>query len=288
MIVVENLHKAFGKNKALDGLSLDLRQGIYGLLGINGAGKTTFIRILVGLLKPDQGKIYFKSDRMNGEAVGQDYLDSLGYLPQHIRFYRSFTCTEMMRYMGILKGMDESSIHERSEQLLKTVNLWEDRNKPIRALSGGMIRRLGIAMAMVNDPHMLILDEPTAGLDPIERIRFRNLIAQFSGDRIILVATHIVSDIESLADRIIMIDKGRVLRNDTPLAMIEEMKGHVFEVNLPIDTPSNDYESWSVTGMSKHTDKLTLRVLSHHPPANDATLLQPELEDAFLYYCGEQ
>lgn len=206
---VKNLTKQYGDKIAVDHLNLILSNGIYGLLGANGAGKTTFMRLLCGLQKPTQGSIF-----LDGKPVvrmGDRYADMLGYLPQQFPYYPDFTAEEFLRYMAAVKGLDKETARVRCAKLLAAVGLGKKSKTKIRQFSGGMKQRLGIAQALLGDPEILIFDEPTAGLDPKERIRFRNLLHSFSEDRIVILSTHIVSDVENTADTILMMKEGKIV-----------------------------------------------------------------------------
>lgn len=207
-----HLSKKYKGKYALRDFSATFENGVYGLLGTNGAGKTTLINLFMGIIKGDGGDIFI--DGKNVRQIGADFLSNIGYLPQYPQFYKDFSVEEFMRYMYVLKGMSKDLGEQRTDELLETVNLTEARQKKVGALSGGMRQRLGIAQAMLSDPGILILDEPTAGLDPRERIRFRNLISKFSENRIIILATHIVPDIEFIANKIILLHEGNLLKYD--------------------------------------------------------------------------
>lgn len=220
---IEQLTKQYKKKTAVQDLSLVLSQGVYGLLGENGAGKTTLLRMICGILKPTSGSI-----RCNGQeitAMGGDYRRLLGYLPQDFGYYPNMTAERYLRYLAELKAVPPELCEQKITELLTLVELGDERKNKIKTFSGGMLRRLGIAQAMLNDPQILILDEPTAGLDPKERIRFRNLISEFSKNRIVVLSTHIVSDVEYIADELILMKKGRIIRT----GMVEEIIGGAAE-----------------------------------------------------------
>lgn len=206
---LQNLSRQFGRKCAVDNINATLAPGVYGLLGANGAGKTTLMRMICGVLKATSGNI-----RLNGKTMqelGERYYTRLGYMPQDFGFYPDFTAREFMLYMAAVKGLDKKSAKSRTEELLYMVNLQEAADKKIRSYSGGMKQRLGIAQAELNHPSVLILDEPTAGLDPKERVRFRNLISSFAKKKIVILSTHIVSDVSCIADTILMMKNGRFL-----------------------------------------------------------------------------
>ncbi len=218
-LIFDQVTKKYNTKLALDQFSLTLTPGVHALLGPNGAGKSTLMNILVGLLLPTEGQILFDGREVRG--MGEEFRELLGYLPQNPGFYPSFTGRQIMLYYSALKGLKNPE--KRVDELLEMVNLKEDAKKKYRAYSGGMKRRLGIAVTLLNDPKLLVLDEPTAGLDPKERIRFRNVLQQLSKDKIILVATHIVSDVESIADNIILLKEGRIVALGNPAELEEQV-----------------------------------------------------------------
>lgn len=281
-IEFENVSKKYGKKYALDHFSATLGQGIYGLLGANGAGKTTLISIFVGILKKDNGII-----RLNGEDIskmGKEFLGKIGYMPQYPVFYKDFRVLEFLQYMCELKGIPKRKGTEYAEELLEIVNLKNDMNKKIGALSGGMRQRVGIVQAMLGRPEVLILDEPTAGLDPQERIRFRNLIAQFSEKRTILLATHIVSDVEFISNEVLIMKEGRLLKKDTTENLEKQMTGKVWNITLKSSENFRTYEKYNISNMQRERGNLHLRILSEEQPQKEAYLATPNLEDVFLYY----
>ena len=227
-LILKNVDFSYGKNKVLQDINIVLEKGVTALLGPNGAGKTTLINIIMALYKPDRGEVIY--DNHNVRKLKESYYDYIGYLPQMPQFYKNFTAAQFLEYMGTLKGIEKKELKNKINELLILVNLRDERNKKIGAFSGGMRQRLGIAQALLNDPHILILDEPTAGLDPNERIRFRNIISQIGSSKIVILATHIVSDVECIASKAIFIkDKHAVLINnlsDLPGKMqtVQEMR----------------------------------------------------------------
>lgn len=215
-LVLDRVTKQYNSKIAADRISLSLKPGVIGLLGANGAGKTTLMRMICGVIKPSSGSI-----SLDGVDVSEEmYRDALGYLPQDFGYYPNFTGKDFLMYIAALKGLSRSEAKRKTAELLKKVNLENAANKKIKGYSGGMKQRLGIAQAVLNDPKILVLDEPTAGLDPKERVRFRNMIAEFSKDSIVLLSTHIVSDVEHIADRALMMKEGQIIwdgdRNDVP------------------------------------------------------------------------
>lgn len=274
--------KEYKGKKAVDNLSLTLTNGVYGLLGANGAGKTTLMNMICMLVKPERGRILF-----NGADIvdmGEKYRQHLGYLPQDFRGYSEFTAQEFLEYVAALKGV---SIDDRLDYLLESVGMSGERHRKIRTFSGGMRRRIGIAQAMINDPDILILDEPTAGLDPKERARFRNIISSLSREKIIILSTHIVSDVEHIADDIIIMKDGRLLDTGAPESITKKLAGAVWELEAG-EAEINDYEKsctiCSVRSMA--SGRVRIRLVSGAKPAEAAVCVQPELEDVYLYYFG--
>lgn len=225
---VTQLTKQYGLKTAVDHLDITLSNGVYGLLGANGAGKTTLMRLLCNIQTPTFGKITL--DGKDISVLGERYRNLLGYLPQHFRYYPEFTAWDFLMYVATLKGLSEKQAKNKTSELLEAVDLSKEGHHKIKTFSGGMKQRLGIAQAMLNNPRILILDEPTAGLDPKERVRFRNLISAFSKDRIVILSTHIVSDVEFIAEEIIMMKAGRVLHFGRPQEITEEIEGYVWEL----------------------------------------------------------
>lgn len=279
------LTKSYKKKMALDHVSAVLNSGVYGLLGANGAGKTTLINIFVGILKGDGGKILV--DGEDAMKLGKEFLSKIGYMPQYPVFYRDFTVMDFMLYMCALKGISKKEGMERTKELLKIVNLADAEGKKIGALSGGMRQRVGIAQAMLGNPEILILDEPTAGLDPQERIRFRNLISRFSQDRIVLLATHIVSDVEFIANEVMLLKEGKLIRKNTPEALEHEIDGKVWSLRLSGNEELSAYEDCLISNVRRVEEGIDVRILSEELPGKEARRVKPGLEDVFLYYFGK-
>ncbi len=231
MLKIENLSKHFGKKLALSDINLELDSGIYGLLGDNGAGKSTLMRILVGVDKPTSGQIYYQEEDIS--QLKEKYRSLLGYMPQEFAIFPRFTAYEFLTYMGVLKGLSKAQLKEKIPQVLSFVNLEDVKDKKVSNFSGGMKRRVGIAQAILNDPKILILDEPTAGLDPGERIRFSNILSNMSKDKIILFSTHIISDIEAITKNIIILNDGKIRAKTTSDILVDKMGGKIFEKYIP-------------------------------------------------------
>jgi len=280
---VIGLTKKYGSKTAVDHLNMTLSNGVYGLLGANGAGKTTLMRLLTGIQTPTSGEITL--DGKNVSALGERYRSLLGYLPQHFGYYPDFTAWDFLMYVAALKGLPEKQAKKRAEELLAAVELQKVSRHKIKTFSGGMKQRLGIAQAMLNNPRILILDEPTAGLDPKERVRFRNLISAFSKDRIVILSTHIVSDVEFIAEEIIMMKAGRVIHFGKPQEITAEMDGRVWECTVPTSRAEQYFKVMNVGNLRNIEENCTvLRVISEQQPMKNAVQMQPTLEDLYLFY----
>ena len=284
-VTFEHLSKKYNSKYALRDFSATLENGVYGLLGTNGAGKTTLLNVFMGIVKGDGGEIYI--DGKNIRSLGSSFLENIGYLPQYPRFYRDFTVKEFLRYMCVLKDIPTRRAEERIRELLDTVNLSDAAGKKVGALSGGMRQRLGIAQAMLDDPGILILDEPTAGLDPRERIRFRNLISQFAENRIVILATHIVSDVEFIANQIILLHEGSLLRFGSPAQLCQALEGKVWALSLDVPDVPPELLHYTISNMARENDGIHLRLISDVCPHPKAVTVMPNLEEVFLYHCGE-
>ncbi len=281
----KNISKRYRRKYALRDFSATLSSGVYGLLGANGAGKTTLISILVGLVRPDSGRITV--DGTDVRELGREFLSRIGYLPQYPEFYRDFTVTDFLAYMCALKGIPAAEGKKRASELLEVVNLSDARDKKVGALSGGMRQRVGIVQAMLSDPAILILDEPTAGLDPQERIRFRNLITRFSKDRMVLLATHIVSDVEFIANEVILLKEGRLVCQDTPHELERECAGLVWTVTVPEGEDLGQFDKFNISNMRRTGAGVTMRIVCRGMPHPSAVHAEPNLEDVFLSHFGE-
>lgn len=285
-LLLDNLCKDFGGNTAVAGITAVLEPGIYGLLGANGAGKTTLLRMICGVLKPTAGQV--RLDGIPIDALGAAYRDKLGYLPQDFAGYPQYSARDFLLYMAVLKGMTRSQAMPKIQELLSMVRLQEVANKKLRAFSGGMRRRLGIAQALLNDPDILILDEPTAGLDPKERVHFRNILEGYAQEKIVLLSTHIVSDLEAIAHKVFLMKDGRFQTQGTVSELLQQAKGHVWELTVP----SREAEAWqarvTVANLRYEGDSVTLRILADAKPAPAARPCIPTLEDLYLLYFPEE
>lgn len=283
---IESLTKQYGANLAVNNLSLTLSTGVYGLLGANGAGKTTLMRLLCDILAPTSGQIFY--DSQNIRESGDRYRNALGYLPQDFGYYPDFTAFKFLMYMSAVKGLSKGYAKERSLALLDEVGLFQVKDKKIKTFSGGMKQRLGIAQAMLNDPRVLILDEPTAGLDPKERVRFRNLISTFSRNKIVLLSTHIVSDVEYIAGDILLMKKGQLLHQGRPHEIIHTIDGKVWECRVPNEKAGELIERCNVGNLRAEGEETMLRIISDEKPLESAQAVNPNLEDLYLYYFADE
>ena len=277
------LTKKFGSKTAVNDLNITLSNGVYGLLGANGAGKTTFMRLLCNIQNPTSGKVLLNGKNIVG--LGEQYRNLLGYLPQNFGYYPDFTALDFLLYVAALKGLNERTARKKSKDFLEAVALSAESNHKIKTFSGGMKQRLGIAQAMLNDPRILILDEPTAGLDPKERVRFRNLISAFSKDRIVIFSTHIVSDVEFIAEEIVMMKSGQIVHFGKPQEITSEINGQVWECLVPT-AYAEKYAAAYNTSNLRNTDnnQTILRIIADRPPMENAVRVQPNLEDLYLFY----
>ena len=278
--------KEFQDVKAVDNVSYTMTNGVYGLLGINGAGKTTLMRMLCTLLKPSAGSVVW--DGKDIFSMDGEYRKLLGYLPQEFGFYPDFTVWDYLMYIASIKGIRPVVAKQRVDFLIQQVGLGNARNKKMKKLSGGMKRRAGIAQAMLNDPKILILDEPTAGLDPNERIRFRNLISELAEERIVLLSTHIVSDVEYIANDILLMKDGQIVLSGTSEELAASMPERVWSCTLTRKQVSDYMKKYKVANVKTVSGGTELRILSADPPSEDAALEEASLEDVFLYYFGEK
>jgi ABC-type multidrug transport system ATPase subunit len=277
MLSLNNVTKKYGKFTALENIDLEFSGGVYALLAPNGAGKTTLIKMIATLIFPTQGEILWNGDEI--VKLGADYRKLLGYLPQDFGYYKNHSPREFLLYIAALKCIDRDTARKKTDELIDIVGLSDVRNKKMRKFSGGMIQRVGIAQAMLNDPKILILDEPTAGLDPKERVRFRNLISALSKDRIVILSTHIVSDIETIASRVILFKEHKLFANDTPAGICAGLSGKVYETDdiAAIEAP------YLLLTEHQEGGKTVMRFVSETDCAEAARSVSPNLEDVFLY-----
>ena len=285
-LTLQNITKKYERVLVLNDISLTLKPGIYGLLGASGAGKTTLFKIICRLMDPTHGSIKFNGKNVNQQA--EAYRTNLGFLPQDFSYYPDFTGMRFMLYIAALKGLNNTVAKKRSLELLKQVGLEEMKDIKIRKYSGGMKQRLGIAQAMLNNPQILILDEPTVGLDPKERVKFRKLISSFANNKIVILSTHIVADVEYIADEIIVLKKGMILNKGTTDILLKEIQNHVWECFVNMDQ-INLFEDKFIVSNRKYTENgAVLRIVSTNQPALNAKKVEPSLEDLYLYYFREE
>ena len=281
-LTIDRLTKQFGAKIAVDRVSAKLRPGVCGLLGANGAGKTTLMRMVCDMLRPTSGQILL--DGADVRELGADYRSRLGYLPQDFGYYPDFTALDFMEYLAALKGLPRREARERSLELLEGVGLGEAARQKIRTFSGGMRQRLGIAQAVINDPAILVLDEPTAGLDPKERVRFRNLIAGFAQDKIVILSTHIVSDVEYIADDILVMRSGSFIMQGAPDEITSQVAGKVWECHVDARQVDALAARLVVSNVHYASDgHAVMRVVADEPPLPGAAPLDPTLEDLYLH-----
>ena len=278
---VDRLTKHYGSKIAVDCVSVALKPGIYGLLGENGAGKTTLMRMLCAILESTSGEVFL--DGREIVSMGAEYRDILGYLPQDFGYYPNYTAREFLLYMAALKGIPRDRAKKRAEELLEVAGLSEVAAKKIKTFSGGMKQRVGIAQALLNHPKLLILDEPTAGLDPKERVRFRNLISDYAAGRIVILSTHIVADIEAIADEVLLMKKGKLVSQGTVSELTKEAEGKVWELTVSPAEAKSWQERAAVANLRHEGEQVVLRILSDEKPAEGAVPCEAGLEDLYLY-----
>lgn len=283
---IENLSKQYKERWAVNNFSISIGEGVYGLLGPNGAGKSTLMRMLVDILKPTSGRVLL--DNHDIHQMGDNYRDIIGYLPQNFGVYKNFTAHRFLLYIAALKGIPQKDAETKIDNLLKFVNLEEMKSKKIRTFSGGMKQRLGIAQAMLNNPSILILDEPTTGLDPNERIRFRNLLSELSSNKIVLLSTHIVSDVEYIAKSVIVMKKGQLLRQAPSTELIDEMQGKVWKLKVSESRLLELKQQYIIGNILRHKHDIEVKIIADEAPEPEAVSTEPDLEDYYLYHFGEE
>lgn len=281
-LTIKNITKKYNEKMVLKNFSLDLEPGIYGLLGSNGSGKTTLMNIICGIIKPTTGGVYYLDKNINIQQ--ESYCNILGFLPQNFKYYDDFSAIKFMMYIATLKGISKDVIRQKSELLLKTVGLEDVKNKKIKKYSGGMKQRLGIAQVLLNDPKIIVLDEPTVGLDPSERIRFKNILSSLSTTKIILLSTHIVSDVEYIADEILILQNGSLIDKGTSNQLLKKIEGFVWEGSAEPSEIQYISQNYIVGNQKYFNGDIILRIISENKPSEKYCQVIPRLEDLYLYY----
>lgn len=276
-----DIEKSFKEKTAVQNVNMCLGHGVYGLLGENGAGKTTLMRLICNILKPTGGTIL--CDGVEIGQMGGEYRRLLGYLPQDFGYYRDFTAYRFLNYMAALKAIPGEQAKQKIYELLELVGLLEEKDKKLKTYSGGMIRRIGIAQALLNDPEILILDEPTAGLDPKERVRFRNIISSLGKQRIVILSTHIVPDVEYIADRVMIMKNGKMERSGTREELSKEVEGCVWKCLVSEERAMKLNEQYIVSNLRSSRDQVEMRIVSREKPVEDALPQDVTLEDVYLF-----
>lgn len=285
LLQIDRVTKQYQSKLAVDRVSVTLKNGIYGLLGENGAGKTTLMRMICGIIEPSSGEL-----RLDGADIlkmGESYRELLGYLPQDFGYYPNFTAMEFMLYIASLKGLTRAFAKKRSVELLRQVGLEHEAKHKIRTFSGGMRQRLGIAQALLNEPKILVLDEPTAGLDPKERVRFRKLIAELGKDRIVILSTHVVSDVEAIADQILIMKRAQIIAKGTVEELEQVIAGRVWSYVGTEQEESQLEEQYLIANMHHYNGQTEYRIIAEQQPFPEAEELHGTLEDLYLYIFKE-
>lgn len=283
-LTLEHIGKRYGDTVALEQVNLTLEHGIHGLLGPNGAGKTTLLRIMTDLLAPTTGRVLL--DGRDIAALGVEFRKRLGYLPQDFGVYPHFTAEQFLLYIARLKGLSKFEAKQQSDQLLRLVGLEEKARNKLKGFSGGQRQRVGIAQALLGDPELLILDEPTVGLDPEERIRFRGILSGLSQRKTVLLSTHIVSDLEAVANDVILLRQGRVLAMERPQTLLAQVQGQVWAVTVPVAEEAGLTSRYPCSNIQHTNGQSTLRILAASQPHPDAIPVIPNMEDLYLHYFG--
>lgn len=279
-IEIRDLSKNFGKKQALKHVNLQIESGMFGLLGPNGAGKTTLMKVLTTLTKKSSGEV--KVCNIPVEQCVQ-VRRIIGYLPQDFSMYGNMKASEALDYLAVLSGMSKKERAVKVPEMLERVNLGEQQNTKVKAMSGGMKRRLGIAQAIIHDPRVIVVDEPTAGLDPEERVRFRNLLCEIAKDRIVILSTHIVGDIEATCENIAVLNQGEILFRGKVSQLLEAVKGKVYMAKVSAMELPSIREKFLVTGILTNGSSANIKIISEEPPMKDAELIGPDVEDAYMY-----
>lgn len=286
-LTIQHLSKEFKDKRAVDDVSLCLTPGVWGLLGANGAGKTTLMRMIADIMKPTHGTILYNGK--NIRIMGSEYRNVFGFLPQDFGFFRDFTVKDYLEYIAALKDVPIRITNKKIENLLEILTLTDVKNKKIIKLSGGMKRRVGIAQAMINDPEILIMDEPTAGLDPGERVRFRNFISEFSQNRIVLISTHIVSDIEYISAKNAIMKAGKIIDVGSTDELLKQVKGKVWTSLVHANMlPMYELQLRIINQRIEEDNQISIRYLADAPQIDNSTMATPSLEDLYLWQFGPE
>lgn len=284
-IEIQNLTKYYGKKQALSKVNLTMPKGMFGLLGPNGAGKTTLMKVLATLLEKTGGEV-----KICGVPVenSRQIRNMTGYLPQDFSMYGNMSAYEALDYLAVLSGMSRQERRERVPQMLEKVNLLEKRRTKVKSMSGGMKRRLGIAQAIIHDPKVIIVDEPTAGLDPEERVRFRNLLCEIAKDRIVLLSTHIVGDIEATCENIAVLNQGKICFDGRVAELLALVEGKVYSAEVAAVELEKVKEKYMVTGILTTGSTANVKIIAEAPPFPQAKPVQPDVEDAYMYLMHQE
>ncbi|MEG2919395.1 MAG: ABC transporter ATP-binding protein [Clostridium sp.] len=286
-IILSDVNKFYGNKQALKNINLKIEKGMFGLLGRNGAGKTTLMKVITTLLPTNGGEVTICGVNVK---EGNKIREMVGYLPQDFSMYGNMTAYEVMDYLGVLSGLDKKTRKERIPNLLESVNLQNNMRTKVKAMSGGMKRRLGIAQAILHEPKILIVDEPTAGLDPEERVRFRNLLSEIANDRIVILSTHIVADIEATCDKIAVMDEGNIIYHGTVTELLVKTEGKIYSAKISKVELDEVKKKYLVTNMLMMPGEVNVRFVVDHKENlfEGATLCTPNVEDAYMYLMHEK
>lgn len=285
---IRNLSKRYGKKQALSNVSCKLNDGVYGLLGANGAGKSTLMNIITGNIEADEGEVLLDGKNILKSENQREFREYLGYMPQFPIQYRGFTVLDFLFYMASLRGISKKKAKEKIDELLDMLALTEVRNKKMTALSGGMKQRLMLAQSVIGNPKVLILDEPTAGLDPKQRIAVRNVISEIAFQKIVLIATHVVTDVEFISKEIVLLKDGQVIKKAERETLTANLEGKVYEIKVPVSELKRIQQTYLVGNIVKEREWIYVRIVSDTlPQEKNVTIVRPSLEDVYLYYFRE-
>ena len=285
---IRNLSKRYGKKQALSNVSCKLNDGVYGLLGANGAGKSTLMNIITGNIEADEGEVLLDGKNILKSENQREFREYLGYMPQFPIQYRGFTVLDFLFYMASLRGISKKKAKEKIDELLDMLALTEVRNKKMTALSGGMKQRLMLAQSVIGNPKVLILDEPTAGLDPKQRIAVRNLISEIAFQKIVLIATHVVTDVEFISKEIVLLKDGQVIKKAERETLTANLEGKVYEIKVPVSELKRIQQTYLVGNIVKEREWIYVRIVSDTlPQEKNVTIVRPSLVDVYLYYFRE-